>query len=68
MWWVGGRWSILSALELREFPALEQNLERRPDRGRGVEGAVDVDSAEGEPSTDWLVNVDDYIGGRERQR
>ena len=49
----------LARLVLCELLALEEDLERRPDRGGGRERAVHVDGAEGEAGADGLVDVDD---------
>ena len=51
----------LSTLIFVEQLALEEDLERRPDRGGGRERAVHVDGAEGETGADGLVDVE-HVG------
>lgn len=50
----------LARLVPRELLALEQDLERGPDRGGGRGRAVHVDGPEGEAGPDGLVDVDDW--------
>ena len=52
----------LAALELGEVFALEKHLEGRPDGRRRCKRAVHIDSSKGEPGSDWLINVYNWMG------